>query len=171
MSGNQPLSVNIVNNHIIPYCTNQCKEGTLANPKEDPGPSEQANVNIVTTGPVETPSRTYSTTSRTKVALRVVPVKIMSKEGYSVTTYALLDTGSKETFLSKGICNKLGLQFRNCDILAVCTLLSEFSIKVVEANVQVKTVDSRDNRTLAIESIFKCFQLLGYESCRQSEHH
>ena len=55
------------------------KEGTLANPKEGPGPGEQANVNTVTTAPVETVSRTYSTTSRTKVALQVVTVKIMSK--------------------------------------------------------------------------------------------
>ena len=123
----------------------------MANPKEDPGPSEQANVNIVTTAPVET--HTYSTTSRTKVALRVVPVKIMSKEGYRVTTYTLLDTGSEETFLSKAIWDKLGLQFRNCDTLAVFTLLGESSIKVGQANVQVKAVDSRDNRTLAIESI------------------
>ena len=56
------------------------KEGTLANPKEGPGPREQANVNTVTTAPVETASHTYSTTSRTKVVLQVVPVKIMSKK-------------------------------------------------------------------------------------------
>ena len=56
------------------------KEGTLANPKESPGPREQANVNTVTTAPVETASHTYSTTSRTKVVLQVVPVKIMSKK-------------------------------------------------------------------------------------------
>ena len=79
----------------------------MANPKEGPGPREQANVNTVTTAPVESASRTYSTTSRTKVALQVVPVKIMSKEGDSVATYALLDTGSEETFLSKAICDKL----------------------------------------------------------------
>ena len=76
------------------------KEGTLANPTEGPGPREQANVNTVATAPVETASRTYSTTSRTKVALQVVPVRIMSKKGDSVATYALLDTGSEETFLS-----------------------------------------------------------------------
>ena len=34
----------------------------------------------------------------------------MSEEGDSVATYALLDTGSEETFLSKAICDKLGLQ-------------------------------------------------------------
>ena len=54
----------------------------------------------VTTAPVGTLSRTYSTTSRIKVALKVVPVKIMSK-GDSVTTYALLDNGSEQAFLSK----------------------------------------------------------------------
>ena len=129
------------------------KEGTLANPKEGPGPREQATVNTVTTAPVETASRTYSTTSRTKVALQVVPVKIMSQEGDSVATYALLDTGSEETFLSKATCDKLGLQVSNCDNLAVCTLSGESSIKVGQANVRVKAVDSQDNRTLEIENV------------------
>ena len=129
------------------------KEGTLANPKEGPGPREQANVNTVTTAPVKTASRTYSTTSRTKVALQVVPVKIMSKEGDSVATYALLDTGSEETFLSKAICDKLGLQVSNSDKLAVCTLSGESSIKVGQANVRVKAVDSQDNRTLEVENV------------------
>ena len=82
----------------------------MASPKEGPGPREQANANTVTAAPTETANRTYSTTSRTKVALQVVPVKIMSEEGDSVATYALLDTGSEETFLSKAICDKLGLQ-------------------------------------------------------------
>ena len=129
------------------------KEGTLANPKEGPGPREQANVNTVTTVPAETASRTYSTTSTTKVALQVVPVKLMSKEGDSVATYALLDTGSEETFLSKAICDKLGLQVSNCDNLAVYTLSGESSIKVGQANVRVKAVDSQDNRTLEIENV------------------
>ena len=123
------------------------KEETLANPKEGPGPREQANVNTVTTAPVETASLTYSTTSRTKVALQVVPVKIMNKEGDSVATYALLDTGSEETFLSKAICHKLGLQVSNSDNLAVCTISGESSIKVGQANVRVKAVDSQDNHT------------------------
>ena len=77
----------------------------------------------------------------------------MSKEGDSVATYALLDTGSEETFLSKAICDKLGLQVSNCDNLAVCTLSGESSIKVGQANVRVKAVDSQDNRTLEIENV------------------
>ena len=125
----------------------------MANPYEGPGPTEQANVNTVTTAPVETASRTYSTTSRTKVASQVVPVKIMSKEGDSVATYSPLDTGSEETFLSKAICDKLGLQVSNSDKLAVCTLSGESSIKVGQANVRVKAVDSQDNRTLEVENV------------------
>ena len=125
----------------------------MANPTKGPGPREQANVNTVTTALVETASRTYCRISRTKVALQLVPVKIMSKEGDSVATYALLDTGSEETFLSKVVCDKLGLQVSNCDNLAVCTLSGESSIKVGQANVRVKAVDSQDNRTLEIENV------------------
>ena len=103
--------------HSVLHKPTQDKEGTLANPKEGPGPTEQANVNTVTTAPVETPSRTSSTTSRNNVALQVVRVKIMSKEGDSVTTYALLDTGNEETFRSKAIVINLGYK------LATATLL------------------------------------------------
>ena len=34
-------------------------------------------MNTVTTAPVERPSRTYSTTARIKVALQVIPLKII----------------------------------------------------------------------------------------------
>ena len=139
--------------HSLLHKPSEDKEGTLANPKESPGPRECANVNSVTAAYVKTPSRTYSTTSRSKVALQVVPVKIMSKEGDSVTTYGLLDTGSEERFLSRAICDKPGLQVSNCDTLAVCTLSGESSVKVGPANAQVKAVDSQDDRTLAIENV------------------
>ena len=65
--------------------------------------------------PIETISHTYSMTSQTKVALQVVPVKIMNNDGHSVTTFALLDTGSEETFLSKTISDRLGLEVNNCN--------------------------------------------------------
>ena len=59
----------------------------------------------------------------------------MSKEGGSVTTYALPETGSEETFLYRAICDKLGFQVSSCDTLAVCTLSGESLIKVGLANV------------------------------------
>ena len=101
----------------------------------DQAVKEPANVNSVTaaTGD-ETPSRTYSTTSKAKIALQVVPIEILSKGGPSVSTYALLDTGNEETFLSKSIAEKLWIQIDNYDTLAVCTLSGESAVRVGPAS-------------------------------------
>ena len=58
----------------------------------------------------------------------------------TVATYALLDTGSEESFLSKTISDRLGLQVNNSNTLAVCTLSGESLAKIGQANVQVKAV-------------------------------
>ena len=137
--------------HSLLHKTTEEKEGAGVNLQEKSDPREQANVNAATTepiAPIETTSHTYSMTSRTKIALQVVPVKIMNNDGRSVTTYAFLDTGSEETFLSKTISDRLGLEVNNCNTLAVCTLLGEFSVRVGQANVQVKAVDNHEDRTL-----------------------
>ena len=142
--------------HSLLHKTTEDKEGAGVNLQENSDLKEQANVNATTTepiAPIETTSHTYSMTSRTKVALQVVPVKIMSNNGHSVTTYALLDTGSEETFLSKTISDRLGLEVNNCNTLAVCTLSGESSVKVGQANIQVKAVDSLEDRALTIENV------------------
>ena len=142
--------------HSLLHKTTEDKEGADVNLQRNSDPKEQASVNATTTepiAPIETTSHTYSMTSRTKVALQVVPVKIMNNDGHSVTTYALLDTGSEETFLSKTISDRLGLEVKNCSTLAVCTLSGESSVKVGQANVQVKAVDNHEDRTLTIENV------------------
>ena len=142
--------------HSLLHKTTEDKEGAGVNLHGNSDPKEQANANATTTepiAPIEITSHTYSMTSRTKVALQVVPVKIMNNDGHSVTTYALLDTGSEETFLSKTISDRLGLEVKNCSTLAVCTLSGESSVKVGQANVQVKAVDNHEDRTLTIENV------------------
>ena len=71
----------------------------------------------------------------------------------TVATYALLDTGSEESFLSKTISDRLGLQVNNSNPLAVCTLSGESSVKVGQANVQVKAVDNHEDCTLTIVNV------------------
>ncbi|XP_015765626.1 PREDICTED: uncharacterized protein LOC107344483 [Acropora digitifera] len=142
--------------HSLLHKTTEDKEGAGVNLQGNSDPKEQASVNTTTTepiAPIKTTSHTYSMTSRTKVALLVVSVKIMNNDGHSVTTYALLDTGSEETFLSKTISDRLGLEVKNCSTLAVCTLSGESSVKVGQANVQVKAVDNHEDRTLTIENV------------------
>ena len=77
----------------------------------------------------------------------------MNNDGHSVTTYALFDTGSEETFLSKSISDRLGLEVNTCNTLAVCTLSGESSVKVCQANVQVKAVDNLEDCTFTIENV------------------
>ena len=138
--------------HSLLHKAAEDKEGSAANTPENTDLKERANVNATTAGPIEVSSHIYSMTSRTKVALQVVPVEVMNKEGHSVTTYALLDTGSEETFLSKAISDKLGLEVSNCDTLAVCTLSGESLVKVGQANVRVKAVGSCQDRTVTIKN-------------------
>ena len=70
-------------------------------------------------------------------------IEILSKEGRSVTTYAQLDTGSEETFLSKSISEKLGIQIDNYDTLAVCTLSGESAVRVGQVDVEVRAAGNR----------------------------
>jgi len=99
------------------------------------------------------PSHTYSTTSKANTALQVVPIEILTKEGRPVSTYALLDTGSKETFLSKSISEKLGIQIDNYDTLAGCTLSGESAVRVGQVNVEVRAADNRESRTVTIKNV------------------
>ena len=99
------------------------------------------------------PSHTYSTTSKANIALQVVPIEILSKEGRSVSTYALLDSGSKETFLSKSISEKLGIQIDNYDTLAVCTSSGESAVRVDQVNVEVRAAGNRESRTVTIKNV------------------
>ena len=120
----------------------------------DQAVKEPANVNVVAKAAGdEVPSHTYSTTSKAKIALQVVSMEILSKEGRSVSTYALLDTGSEETFLSKSISEKLGIQIDNYDTLAVCTLSGESAVRVGQVNVGVRAAGNREGRTVTIKNV------------------
>ena len=120
----------------------------------DQAVKEPANINAVATAAGdEMPSHTYSTTSKAKIALQVVPIETLSKEGRSVSTYALLDTGSEETFLSKSISEKLGIQIDNHDTLAVCTLSGESVVRVGQVNVEVRAAGNRESRTVTIKNV------------------
>jgi len=120
----------------------------------DQAVKEPANVIAVATAAGdEMQSHTYSTTSKAKIALQVVPIEILSKEGRSVSTYALLDTGSEETFLSKSISEKLGIQIDNYDTLAVCTFLGEFAVRVGHVDVEVRAAGNLESRTVTIKNV------------------
>ena len=85
--------------------------------------------------------------------MQVVPIEILSKEGPSVSTYALLDTGSEETFLSKSITETLGIQIDNNDTLAVCTLSGESAVRVGQFDVGVRAAGNTESRTVIMKNV------------------
>ena len=96
----------------------------------DQAVKEPAYVNAVATAAGDQmPIHTYSTTSKANIALQVVPLEILSKEGRSVSTDALLDTGSEEMFLSRSISEKLGIQIDNYEHLSCMYIVRRVSSK------------------------------------------
>ncbi|PFX27060.1 hypothetical protein AWC38_SpisGene8268 [Stylophora pistillata] len=51
-------------------------------------------------------------TKKKTTLLHVIPVKISSSDGKSITTYGLLDNGSRGTMISSDVANELGLKGR-----------------------------------------------------------
>ena len=58
------------------------------------------------------------------ILLHVIPVKISSSNGKSITTYGLLDDGSCGTMISSDVANELGLKGQK-EVVSLSTLLQQ----------------------------------------------
>ncbi|XP_064632813.1 uncharacterized protein LOC135491092 [Lineus longissimus] len=58
----------------------------------------------------------------TCTALPATPVRIVGADGRTITTYALLDTGSEATFIARSLVDKLALKTENYETLELCTM-------------------------------------------------
>ena len=55
---------------------------------------------------------TIEPTQKKTILLHVIPVKISSSEGKSITTYGLLDNDSRGTMIGSNVANELGMKGR-----------------------------------------------------------
>ncbi|KAK3739659.1 hypothetical protein QZH41_014205, partial [Actinostola sp. cb2023] len=94
-----------------------------------------------------------SFSTKGRIALQVVPIQVLSNNGHSINTCALLDTESEDTFISKNITEKLGIQINDYDDLAVCTLSGESTVKFGLTDLDVKAVDSQYNDVVQIKDV------------------
>ena len=76
-------------------------------------------------------------TKKKTILLHVIPVKISSSDGKSITTYGLLDNGSRGTTISSDVANELGLKGQK-EVVSVSTLLQQEDeeFEVVEFKLQ-----------------------------------
>ncbi|CAB4010492.1 Hypothetical predicted protein, partial [Paramuricea clavata] len=82
------------------------------------------------------------------------PLQIRTQSnGESIETYALLDTGSEESFLTRSLAEKLNLKEKSFDTLTVCTLAVESTVNVGRTDVTVEPLENPEHRKVKIEDI------------------
>jgi hypothetical protein len=77
-----------------------------------------------------------------KVALQVVPVQIIGKRNRRIETYALLDSGSEESFVEDTLVKELNIPSKGTETLNICTLTGETSLNVKKCELTVSGVDN-----------------------------
>lgn len=63
-------------------------------------------------------------TKKKTILLHVIPVKILSSDGKSITTYGLLDNGSRGTMISTEVTKELDLKGQ-MEMVSVSTLATK----------------------------------------------
>ena len=81
----------------------------------------------------------------------MVPVRVEGENGNSVNTWALLDTGSEETFIAKPTADKLKLRVKSFESLAVCTLTGESTVRVGRVDLAVLPIESPEGHRIQIK--------------------
>jgi hypothetical protein len=111
-----------------PQCT-ECegKHNTLLHREaEKPRPM---NNNAIGTG---------SSVTGSKIALQTVPVRIIGPGGQSIKMFALLDSASEESFFDAKLARKLNIASDGQELLNVCTMTGESTVKVCKGVLQLK---------------------------------
>ena len=78
---------------------------------------------------------------RPPVQLQAIPVTVFS-ETVSIETYALLDSGSDNTQITKTIADALGIRDRKCVTIPVASLYQEHTIETTEIFLGIGAIDS-----------------------------
>ena len=116
---------------------NQTREGGQQPSRRTPIPrnGEQPNSTEVSST-VQYATLTEPTKKKT-ILLHVIPVKISSSNGKSITTYGLIDNGSRGTMISSDVAKELDLKGRK-EVVSVSTLFQQEDeeFEVVEFKLQ-----------------------------------
>ena len=78
---------------------------------------------------------------RPHVQLQAIPLTVFS-ETVSIETYALLDSGSDNTQITRKIADALGISYRKSVTIPVASLYQEHTIETTEYFIGIKGIDS-----------------------------
>jgi len=92
------------------------------------------------------------TSGLVKLALQVVPVTVYGENGQSVTTLALLDSGSEESFIRGSLAEEIGLRPRTQESLLIATMSGETTVEAGRVTFAVEAAKNPIQR-VAVEGI------------------
>ena len=75
----------------------------------------------------------------------------MTRMEVQIGTYALLDTGSEESFLTRSLADKMKLKEKGFDTLTICTLTGESAVNVGRTEMMVEPLENPDGRRILIQ--------------------
>ena len=81
----------------------------------------------------------------------MVPVRVEGEDGSSVNTWALLDTGSEESFITKPTADTLKLRVKSFESLVVCTLTGESTVRVGRVDLAVLPMEGPEGHRIQIK--------------------
>ena len=113
---------------------------------------EAATVNSVSSFEPRTTVNRHGESQRMKVALPVVTVKVCTQNG-ALYTYALLDTGSEESFITKAVADKLRMKMKGYETLEICTVTGNSTVRVGRVDVTLEPVECNEGRQVHIQDM------------------
>ena len=109
----------------------------------------------------------YTSTRAPKVVLPVVEVQVQSQSGHTADTYALLDSGSTDTFCTKGLLEELKSEGRQAN-LSLLTLSSEGK-KLDTAAHELKVTDRQGGNEILIPHVYACQKIPVSKYCSSQQ--
>lgn len=113
------------------------RQGSSSNQSSDRGPGDKERV--------ESYATLTNESRQVLVLLHVVPIRVFSNEGKSLTTYGLLDNGSRGTIISSEIAERLNMDGPDLSV-AVTTVLGRQDRKFKEVSFALQAADPTEDQ-------------------------
>jgi len=163
----------LVKNHRVSECRssprcNMCKGKHHPLLHRDMKEGESFNSDSSKSVVVSATGRVQCPTSCTnKVALQVVAVSVIGRNGKVAKAYALLDSASEDSFVDKALVDALGIASSGSENLNICTMTGESTINVGKCQLEVKPLNKLRDSGLPVPA--KIAKQLNISACQPTD--
>ena len=93
-----------------------------------------------------------STQENVSALLQVVPIRVIGKDDTSVTTYALIDSGSDTTMIDKSLTSRLGIEGEQQSFFINTVAESNAEVKASKVNFKISSVNTKEEAIVDVST-------------------